>query len=124
PALISEVVPKLMEQPPVPGTAIAIVEHGRIVLPRGYGYSRLDPNLPVDASRTLFRIGSVSKVFTSVAALQLAEAGYLDLKRDIRGYAPDISLRYGATTHQLLTHTAGLDEVFSIRSHDPIFWQS
>jgi len=47
---------------------------------------------------------------TAAAAVQLADRGMLDLQRDIRGYVPDVPLRYGATTHQLLTHTAGLDE--------------
>jgi CubicO group peptidase (beta-lactamase class C family) len=112
PAFVDAIVPKLMEQGHVPGAAVAIVHDGRIVLLRGDGQSRLDDGTRVDPSRTLFRIGSVSKVFTSVAALQLAEGGTLDLQRDIRAYVPDIALRYGATTHQLLTHTAGLDERF------------
>jgi CubicO group peptidase (beta-lactamase class C family) len=114
PAFIDESVPKLMEQRHVPGAAIAIVHDGRIVLLRGYGQSRLDEGTPVDPSRTLFRIGSVSKVFTSVAALQLAEGGALDLQRDIRAYVPDLPLRDGATTHQLLTHTAGFAERFLV----------
>jgi CubicO group peptidase (beta-lactamase class C family) len=105
-----------MEQRHVPGAAIAVVHAGRLVLLRGYGLSRLDEGARVDASRTLFRIGSVSKVFTSVAALQLAEAGALDLQRDVRAYVPDIPLRYGATTRQLLTHSAGLGERFTAAS--------
>jgi CubicO group peptidase (beta-lactamase class C family) len=117
PAFIDETVPKLMEQGHVPGAAVAIVHAGRVVLLRGYGQSRLDDGTRVDPARTLFRIGSVSKVFTSVAVLQLAERGTLDLQRDIRAYVPDIPLRYGATTHQLLTHTAGLDERFAIASN-------
>lgn len=119
PAFMEVTVPKLMEQGHVPGVAVAVVHDGRIILLRGYGQSRLDDGAPVDPSRTLFRIGSVSKVFTSVAALQLAEGGTLNLQRDSRAYVPDIPLRYGATTHQLLTHTAGLDERFAIASNRP-----
>ena len=110
PAFIDELVPKLMEQGHVPGAVVAVVYEGRIVLLRGYGQSRLDTASQVDASRTVFRIGSVTKVFTSVAALQLANTGKLDLQRDVRAYVPDVPLAYGATTHQLLTHTAGLEE--------------
>ena len=110
PAFIDATVPTLMEQGHVPGAAIAIVHEGRIVMLRGYGQARLDAGAPVDASRTLFRIGSVSKVLTAAAAVQLADMGMVDLQRDIRAYLPDVPLRYGATTHQLLTHTAGLDE--------------
>jgi CubicO group peptidase (beta-lactamase class C family) len=113
PALIDATVPKLMEQGHVPGAAVVIVHEGRIVVLRGFGESRLDSGQKVDASRTLFRIGSVSKVFTAVAALQLVEARKLDLQQDIRAYLPDFPLRYGATTHQLLTHTAGLEERFA-----------
>jgi CubicO group peptidase (beta-lactamase class C family) len=110
PAFVDDIVPKLMEQGHVPGAAIAVVHDGQIVLLRGYGRSRLEDDARVDPSKTVFRIGSVSKVFTSVAALQLAETGGLDLRRDVRAYLPDVPLRYGATVHQLLTHTAGLDE--------------
>jgi CubicO group peptidase (beta-lactamase class C family) len=110
PAFIDATVPKLMEQGHVPGVAVAVVHEGRIVMLRGYGQARLDSGARVDASRTLFRIGSVSKVLTAAAAVQLADRGMLDLQRDIRAYVPDFPLRYGATTHQLLTHTAGLDE--------------
>jgi CubicO group peptidase (beta-lactamase class C family) len=113
PAFIDATVPKLMEQGHVPGAAVVVVHEGRIVVLRGFGESRLDSGRKVDASRTLFRIGSVSKVFTAVAALQLMEAGKLDLQQDIRAYVPEFPLRYGATTHQLLTHTAGLDERFA-----------
>lgn len=110
PAFIDATVPTLMERGHVPGVAVAVVHEGRIVMLRGYGQARLDSGAGVDASRTLFRIGSVSKVLTAAAAVQLADRGMLDLQRDIRAYLPDVPLRYGATTHQLLTHTAGLDE--------------
>jgi CubicO group peptidase (beta-lactamase class C family) len=116
PAFIDEAIPKLMEQGHVPGAAVVVVHDGRVVMLRGYGWSRLEDRVSVDPSRTLFRIGSVSKVLTSVGALQLAEAGALDLHRDIRAYLPEIPLRYGATTHHLLTHTAGLDERFGAPS--------
>ena len=82
---------------------------------RAYGQSQLDSGRSVDASRTLFRIGSVSKLLTAIAVLQLADSRVLDLQRDIREYAPDFPMRYGATTHQLLTHTAGFDERFASR---------
>lgn len=110
PAFIDATVPMLMERGHVPGVALAVVHEDRIVMLRGYGRARLDSGAPVDASRTLFRIGSVSKVLTAAAAVQLASMGRLDLQRDIRAYVPDVPLRYGATTHQLITHTAGLDE--------------
>ena len=51
--------------------------------------------------RTLFRIGSVSKLFTALAAMQLVDAGKLNLHRDLRTYLPEMPIPYGATTHQL-----------------------
>lgn len=112
PVFMDVTVPKLMEQGHVTGTAVVIVHDGRIIFLRGYGKARLDTGADVDPSKTLFRLGSVTKLFTAAAALQLVDARKLDLYRDIREYLPDIPLRYGATTHQLLTHTAGLDEKF------------
>jgi CubicO group peptidase (beta-lactamase class C family) len=113
PAFIDATVPKLMEQRHVAGTALVVVHEGQIIVSRGYGKARLDSGASVDPARTVFRIGSLTKVFTAAAAVQLAESGKLDLHRDIREFLPDIPLRYGATTHQLLTHTAGLDERFA-----------
>jgi CubicO group peptidase (beta-lactamase class C family) len=110
PAFLDAIVPKLMEESHVAGTAVAVVHDGQITVLRGYGKARLDSGASVDPSRTVFRLGSVTKVFTAAAAVQLAETGKLDLHRDIREFLPDIPLRYGVTTHQLLTHTAGLDE--------------
>lgn len=113
PAFIDATIPTLMEQRHVPGTAVVVVHDGRILFSRGYGKARLDSVSSVDPTRTVFRIGSLTKVFTAAAAVQLAEAGKLDLHRDVRELLPEIPLRYGATTHQLLTHTAGLDERFA-----------
>ncbi len=113
PALIDAAVPKLLEQQHIAGTAVAVVHDGRVVMLRGYGRARLNPDVPVDPERTLFRVGSVTKVFTSVAALQLVDAGKVDLHQDIRAYVPDVQARYGATLHQLLTHTAGFGERFA-----------
>jgi len=89
------------------------VHDGREIFLRGYGMSRVETDTPVDAGRTLFRIGSVTKPLTAAAVLQLVDEGVLDLHRDVRQYIPRLSLPYGATTHQLLTHTAGFDETFA-----------
>lgn len=113
PAFFDATVPKLMQERHVAGTAVIVVNEGRVVFARGYGNARLDSDISVEPSRTLFRIGSVTKLFTAIAAIQLAEAGRLDLQRDVREYLPDVPLRYATTTHQLLTHTAGLDERFA-----------
>ena len=113
PALIDTTVPKLLARQHIAGTAVAVVHNGRVVMLRGYGRAHLSPDLPVDAERTLFRVGSVTKVVTAIAALQLVDTGKADLHQDTRRYLPDLPMRYGASLHQLLTHTAGFDERFA-----------
>jgi len=113
PALLDTAVPAMMAERHIPGAAIAVVHQGQVIYLRGFGEPIVGAGQPVDASTTTFRIGSVSKFFTAIAALQLAEAGRLDLQADISRYAPDLPLRYPTTMHQLLTHTAGFDERFA-----------
>lgn len=113
PTLVDTIVPPLMEKAHAPGTALAIVYGGQVVVLRGFGYADLEAKALVEPSRTRFRVGSVSKPLTAIAALQLAAAGRLDLHQDVRRYVPELRLRFGATMHQLLTHTAGLDERFA-----------
>ena len=58
-----------------PGAVVAIVQRDGLRLARGYGIDRLEPRRAADPERSLFRIGSISKTFTYVAAMQLVEAG-------------------------------------------------
>jgi CubicO group peptidase (beta-lactamase class C family) len=113
PDVVDAAVRRLMTELHTPGTAVAIVHDGRLIFLRGYGMSRVETDTPVDAGRTLFRIGSVTKPLTAAAVLQLVDEGALDLHRDVRQYIPRLSLPYGVTAHHLLTHTAGFDETFA-----------
>ncbi|WP_052759505.1 serine hydrolase [Paenibacillus sp. DMB20] len=94
-----------------PGAAVTVVQNGRIMLSKGYGYADLKRKKPVDPDRTLFRIGSVTKTFTAAAIMQLAEQGKLDLHGDIQEYLGGIRLDNPfprpVTIHDLLTHTSG-----------------
>ncbi|BCJ93816.1 hypothetical protein acsn021_13850 [Anaerocolumna cellulosilytica] len=94
-----------------PGAAVAVVQDGRIVLSKGYGYADLNKNTAVDPKQTLFRIGSVTKTFTAAAIMQLVEEGKLDLYRDIQAYLDGIEFNNPfaepVTIHHLLTHTSG-----------------
>ena len=113
PALLDASAQKLMQAQGAPGTAVAIVHGGTVIALRAYGLARVETNTPVDASRTLFRVGSVTKPLTAAAVLTLVDDGRLDLFRDVREYLPGFDPRYGVTTHHLLTHTAGFDEKFA-----------
>ena len=102
-----------------PGASLAITDHGRLVYARGFGYADVGARQPVKPE-SLFRIASVSKPFTSVAIMQLVDAGKLDLDTPVYqildGYEP--YLRAGAkydqrqdkiTIRYLLQHRGGWD---------------
>lgn len=98
----------------IPGAAVAVVADGRLVLAKGYGYADLAANRPVDPALTVFDVGSVSKLFTYTAVMQLVEQGQLDLHADVNNYlthfqVPD-TFAQPVTTAHLLTHTGGFDE--------------
>ena len=98
----------------IPGAVVTVVKDGQILSTRGFGYADRDKKTPVDPYKTLFRPGSVSKLFTWTAVMQQVEAGKIDLDADINQYLDfKIPARNGkpVTTRQLMTHTAGFEEV-------------
>jgi len=111
---LEETVLEEMNKTHTPGAAIAIVSGDEIVFSRGFGVSDVETGAPV-APDTLFRIGSVTKMYTAAALVTLAEEGKLDLNAPIGNYVEGLSPGISnLTVHQLLTHTAGLrDEVVS-----------
>ncbi len=95
-----------------PGAVVAVVKDGELWFAKGYGYADLDRQIPVDAEKTLFRVASISKLFTATATLQLQEQGLLNLEDDITAYLGDrvrLDNPFPApvTFAQLLTHTDG-----------------
>lgn len=98
----------------IPGAVVTVVKDGQILTTRGFGYADRDKKTPVDPYRTLFRPGSISKLFTWTAVMQQVEAGKIDLDADVNRYLDfKIPPRNGkpVTTRQLMTHTAGFEEV-------------
>ncbi|MCE9602936.1 MAG: beta-lactamase family protein [Gemmatimonadetes bacterium] len=91
-----------------PGAQIAVVVDGKLAYTRGYGVADIESGRVV-TDRTLFRVGSVTKMITAATLTQLAADGKLDLQAPISTYVPELAgKRVGAvTSHQLLTHTAG-----------------
>lgn len=97
----------------IPGAVVVVVKDGQILSARGFGYADVDKRLPVDGERTLFRPGSVSKLVTWTAVMQLVEQGKLDLDADVNTYLDfKIPARAGKpiTLRQIMTHTAGFEE--------------
>ena len=105
--------PYALQSGDVAGAVVVIVKDGAVLLEKGYGYADVEARKPVDPARTLFRPGSVSKLFTWTAVMQLVEAGKLDLDADVNAYLDfKIPPREGQpiTLRHLLTHTPGFDE--------------
>ncbi len=98
----------------VPAVTLSVVHHGAIIFAKGYGFADREKRLPVTADKTLFRPGSISKLFTWTAVMQLVEQGKLDLNRNVNEYltqfqVPDTFPEPITMTH-LLTHTPGLED--------------
>ena len=105
--------PYALAREDIAGAAVAVVRDGVILAQRGYGYADAANRTRVDPARTLFRTGSVGKLFTWTAVMQQVEAGTLDLDRDINDYLDfRIPPRDGQpiTLRNLLTHTPGFEE--------------
>ncbi len=98
----------------IPGAAIVVVKDGETIFSKGYGYADLETQTPVDPGGTIMRAGSVSKVVTATAALQLVEQGRLELDADVNQYLSTFQIPHSAyglvTLRQLLTHTAGYED--------------
>src|SRR5690349_14912576 len=85
-AWVDGFMPYALEQTDVAGSVVVVVKDGEVLFQKGYGYSDLATRKPVDPALTLFRPGSVSKLFTWTAVMQLVEQGKLDLDKDINTY--------------------------------------
>src|SRR4028118_468397 len=75
-----------MEKLHIPGAVVSVVKDGRIVFTKGYGVADVEKKNPVIPDKTLFRIGSITKVFTATAVMQLAEKGKIKLGDDVNKY--------------------------------------
>lgn len=97
-----------------PGCAVAVARDGRTVLAKGYGAADLEHGVPI-TPRTVFYVGSVSKQFTAMSILLLAERGALSLDDDVRTWVPEVP-DYGAplTVRHLLHHTSGLRDYLAL----------
>ncbi len=105
----------------MPGGVFVLVADGAIVHAQGYGHTDLEQHTPVDAQRTRFDIGSVSKLLTATAIMQQVEQGTLDLDTDVNDYLteleiPDTFPDEPITAAHLLTHTAGFGEYYLLGS--------
>lgn len=110
-----EAVEEIIESKKAIGATATLVKDGKATLQKGYGYSDKTKNLPVDPNVSGFRIGSISKTFVAIAALIAEEDGKLDLNTDITKYLEEDfpRFKYPVTMNQLLTHTAGFEDLIT-----------
>jgi CubicO group peptidase (beta-lactamase class C family) len=113
-AFLDGIVPYAIHRGNIAGATVAVVAGGQIIFAKGYGYADVKTRQPVIPNRTLFRPGSVSKLFTWTAVMQLVQAGKLDLDRDINDYLDfRIPEKFGPITlRNLMTHTPGFEDTF------------
>src|SRR5215210_7519207 len=122
-AFLDKELGKEMEKQHIAGAAVSVVKDGELFFAKGYGDADLKKGVPVDPERTTFRTGSTAKLFTWTAVMQLVEEGKLDLDEDINTYLdfriPD-TYPQPITLKQLLTHTAGFEDLYYERlAKDP-----
>ncbi|MBD2307764.1 serine hydrolase [Chroococcidiopsis sp. FACHB-1243] len=103
-----------MSKTHIPGGAISVVRDGKVFFAKGYGYANVEQKIPVAADKTLFRVASLSKLFTATAAMQLYERGMLQLDEDVNQYLIDFQLKNPypepVKVAQLMTHTDGTSQ--------------
>ncbi|OLO85522.1 serine hydrolase [Actinomyces naeslundii] len=109
--------PDALKNGDIPGAVVTVVKDGQVVTARGYGWADTGASggqpVAVDPQKSLFRVASVSKIPTSIAAMQLVEQGKVDLDADISAYLDfEIERRFDEplTLRHLLTHSAGFEE--------------
>ena len=112
-SFIDGILPLQLKRDDIAGATVAVVKDGKLLFAKGYGYADVKNKKPVSAQDTLFRPGSVSKLFTWTAVMQLFEQGKLDLDRDVNEYLdykiPD-AFGKPITLKNILTHTPGFEE--------------
>lgn len=99
-----------------PGVAVLVAKDGKIVYDKAFGKANLELNVPM-STNDVFEVGSITKQFTAAAILILAEEGKLSVNDDITKYIPGYPTHgHKITIHNLLTHTSGIKDVFSVDS--------
>ncbi|MBB6252953.1 serine hydrolase domain-containing protein [Nitrospirillum iridis] len=105
--------PYALQTGDIAGAVVVVVKDGQVVTQRGFGYADVKEKRPVDPDGTLFRPGSISKLFTWTAVMQQVQAGKLDLDRDVNDYLDyKIPPAFGKpiTLRTIMTHTTGFEE--------------
>ncbi len=108
-AFLDSIFVQQMEKGHIPGAVFALVKDGDIFFAKGYGFANIEIETRVDPNKTLFRVASVSKLFTATAVMQLAEWGLIGLDDSVNKHLKLFQLEdtypEPVTVAHLLTHT-------------------
>jgi CubicO group peptidase (beta-lactamase class C family) len=110
---LDALIPSQLRNRNIAGAVVSVVKDGQVLFQKGYGYADVEEKKPVLPGQTLFRPGSISKLFTATAVMQLVEQGKVDLDRDVNDYLDFVipkTYPEPVTLRQVLTHTAGFEE--------------
>jgi len=126
-AFLDGLVPLQLKRDDIAGATVSVVKDGKLLFAKGYGYADVEKQKPVSAQETLFRPGSISKLFTWTAVMQLYEQGKLDLDRDVNEYLdykiPD-AFGKPIALKNIMTHTPGFEEqikdLFTVGNSKPV----
>jgi CubicO group peptidase (beta-lactamase class C family) len=103
-----------------PGAAVLAVKDGQVILRKGYGMANLELGIPMKPGM-VFRLGSITKQFTAVGIMILAEAGKLSVDDEMTKFLPDFPTHgHKITIHHLLTHTSGIKSYTGIPGWYPL----
>jgi CubicO group peptidase (beta-lactamase class C family) len=112
-AFFDGIVPLQLERSDVAGATVLVMKDGKELLKKGYGFVDVAKKKPVDPETSIFRLASISKLFTWISVMQLVEQGKLDLDTDVNKYLDfQIAPAFGKpiTLRNLMTHTGGFEE--------------
>jgi len=112
-AFLDGLLPAQLEREDIAGAVVAVVKDGKVLFAKGYGFSDVEKRKSVSPAETLFRPGSISKLFTWTSVMQLVEQGKLDLDRDVNDYLDykiPPAFSKPITLRNVLTHTPGFEE--------------
>ncbi len=120
-AYIDGIVSAHMREHHTSGVTISVVQNGKVLFSKGYGFADIEMRTPVNGYETLFRIGSVSKTFVWASVLMLAEQGRLDLNADVNNYLKGITIPqpFGlpVTMNHLMAHRAGFEDSIGVYTY-------
>jgi CubicO group peptidase (beta-lactamase class C family) len=112
-AFLDDLLAAQMAENHIPGAVVAVVEDGRLLIEKGYGYANLDNQTVVDPEQTPFHVASISKLFIWTAVMQLVEEGQLSLDSDINEFL-DFTIPATFTEpirlRDLMSHTSGFED--------------